>query len=458
MNWRARIRRLPLGGVVLVVLSILIAIVISTVNFGAGLRHVDVKMLSGSPGGNYGSIVDRLSARAAKRGGTIENVATKGSVDNVRRLVDGGCDAHFALMQDGIPLPDGSDKLELIGRLPRGETLFIIGRDAAKLVKFADLKGMKVGLGPKSSGTDFLGRSMLEAGDLAPLGLVLSNHELTEQLDLLTSGALDLGVFVLDEDAALIKTAIRERRLQLVSLEQLDVIPTRVPALTLGVIPAGRYDALAVIPEKAHTVLRVDTLVVGNGCASRSVEIGVLRVLTEELPGFGKNDQRPTALRRSSVASDFLSSDGPGFADEYVPWLVDIMPLGNWFYIVMIVSVLFNAMTLWHKVRLWRIDANRDKAFQIVRDALGEQLTIAEIEKLVPTREQRAPAMRERIDRAIKELDILRERTRKQENSMLVPLGAEWMYRFEEEQMEALLTSLRAFRLRLDDPSAPTTV
>jgi hypothetical protein len=231
-----------------------------------------------------------------------------------------------------------------------------------------------------------------------------------------------------------------------------------VPALTLGVIPAGRYDALAVIPEKAHTVLRVDTLVVGNGCASRSVEIGVLRVLTEELPGFGKHDQRPTALRRSSVASDFLSSDGPGFADEYVPWLVDIMPLGNWFYIVMIISVLFNAMTLWHKVRLWRIDANRDKAFQIVRDALGEQLTIAEIEKLIPTREQRAPAMRDRIDRAIKELDILRERTRKQENSMLVPLGAEWMYRFEEEQMEALLTSLRAFRLRLDDPSAPNSV
>jgi uncharacterized protein len=450
MQWRRRLARLPLGGVVLAVLSILVIVVISTVNFGAGLSHVDVKMLSGSPGGNYGTIVERVSKRAAKRGGKIENVATQGSVDNVRRLVDHGCENHFALMQDGIPLPEGSEKLELIGRLPRGETMFVIGRDAARLTKFAELKGMKIGLGPKGSGTDYLGRSVFEAADLAPAGLVLSNHELGQQLELLTSGALDLGVFVLDEDAALINTAIRERKMQLISLDQLDVIPTRVPMLSLGTIPAGRYDTLALIPERAHQVLRVDTLVVGNGCASRSVEIGVLRVLVEELPGFGNNDHRASPLRRSAVAKEFLSSDGPGFADEYVPWLVDIMPLGNWFYIVMIISVLFNATTLWHKVRLWRIDANRDKAFQIVRDALGDQLTTAEIEKLVPTEQQRTSEMRDRIDRAIKDLDALRAKTRRQENSMLVPLGAEWMYRFEEEQMEALLTSLRTFRLRLE--------
>lgn len=447
MQWRTRLSRLPLGGLVLVVVSILVALVFSTVNFGAGLGHVDVKILSGSPGGNYSAVVDRLTARAAKRGGKIENVRTQGSVDNVSRLVT-GCDAHFALVQGGTPLPDeGADKLQLIGRLPRGETLFVIGRDASRLTKFADLKGMKIGLGPKGSGTDHLGRSVLEAEDLKPLGLQLSNHELTDQVESLTSGALDLGVFVLDEEAALIRTAIRDRKLQLVSLEQLDVIPTRVPVLSVGTIPAGRYDALAVIPERAHTVLRVDTLIIGNGCASRSVEIGVLRVLTEELPAFGAPEPRG-ALRRSGVAREFLA-EGPGFADEYVPWLVDIMPLGNWFYIIMSISVLMNAMTLWHKVRLWRVDANRDKTFQIVREALGEQLTPAEILVLEPSAELRTPANRERIDVAIKNLDALRATTRKHENSMLVPLGAEWMYRYEEEQMEILLTALRAFRAKL---------
>jgi len=32
---------------------------------------------------------------------------------------------------------------------------------------------------------------------------------------------------------------------------------------------------------------------------------------------------------------------------------------------------------------------------------------------------------------------------------VLVPLGAEWMYRYEEEQMEGLLAALRVFRAKL---------
>jgi TRAP-type uncharacterized transport system substrate-binding protein len=430
---------------------VIIAIVFSTVNFGAGLDHVDIKILSGSTGGNYAEIANRLATRAAKRGGVIENVASQGSVDNVQRLVAADCDVHFALVQDGIPLPSTED-LELVGRLPGSETVFIIGRDAARLTKFTELRGMRIGIGPASSGTEYLARSVLESEDLRPLGLQLSNHDLTEQLDHLVSGRLDLGVFVLDENAQLIRAAVRDRGMQLVSLEQLEVIPTRVPFLSVGTIKSGQYDVLALVPPRDHAVLRVDTLILGNRCASRSEEIGLLEVLTEELPGFlsaNSQDRRGGPLRRSAVAREFYTSEGPGFADEYVPWLVDIMPLGNWFYIAMSVSVLFNLMTLWHKVRLWRVDANRDKAFQIVRDVLGEKLTPAEIAALEPTAEHRVAPNRERIDAALRELDMLRARTRKQENSLLVPLGAEWMYRYEEEQIESLLTALRAFRAKL---------
>src|SRR5687768_4127783 len=120
MGWRQRLSRLPIGGIVLVLVAVTAGLVLATVNFGAGLGHVDVAMLSGSKGGNYAAVVDQLAARAAKRGGTITNVPSQGSVDNARRLADNAdsCDVHFALIQDGIPLPD-SDDLELIGRLPR---------------------------------------------------------------------------------------------------------------------------------------------------------------------------------------------------------------------------------------------------------------------------------------------------------------------------------------------------
>lgn len=450
-TWRRRLGRLPLGGAAVVLLAVILGLVLATVNFGAGLGHVRVAMLSGGAGGNYATVVDRLAARARQRGGTIVNMASRGSVENVRRLVASAdtCDVHFALVQDGIPLPSSS-ALELIGRLPRRETVFIIGRDAAGLTKFADLRGKKIGIGPAESGTEFVARTMFEADDLRPLGVVLENHELTAQLDLISAGTLDLGVFVLDEDAAVVRTAMRERGLQLASFEHLAAIARRVPFLSMGTIEAGQYDAVAVLPPAPHAVLRVDTLVMGNGCASRSEVLGLIEVLVEELPGFlaASKDFQTGALRRSAVAKEYYVAEGPGFADAYVPWLVDIMPLGNWLYIAMALSVLFNLTTLWHKVRLWRVDANREKAVQVVRDALGERLTPAEITVLVPTAEH--ARHRERIDAAIATLDALRTKTRQQQNSMVVPMGAEWMYRYEEEQMETLLTALRAFRARLD--------
>lgn len=454
-GWAKRLKKIPLGGIAVVLVAVLAIVVFKTVNFGAGLSHMNIKILSGSTGGNYATVVDALAARGARRSGTIVNVASQGSVDNLRHLTDGAgpCDVHFALVQDGVPIPD-PEAIEVIGRLPRRETVFVIGKNAEKLTRFAELQGMKIGVGPASSGADFLGRSIFGSAELKPLGLQLSNHDLPAQVDLLVSGGLDLGVFVLDADAPLIRQAIKERGLQLASLEQLDIVPTRVPVISLGTIEAGQYDPLAVVPERDHTVLQVDTLIVGNRCASRSATIGLLELLIDELPGFlGANkDARGGTLRRSAVAKEFYANEGPGFADQYFPWLVDIMPLGNWFYIVMVVSVLFNLMTLGHKVRLWRVDANRDKAFQIVRDALGEHLTPAEIMALEPTAEH--AKKRAEIDAAITKLDELRARTRKHENSPLVPLGAEWMYRYEEEQIELLLTALRTLRRKLPTENA----
>ena len=453
-GWRKRLKRIPLGGVILVVVTVLVVVVFKTVNFGAKLSHVDLQILSGSVGGNYSTMVDGLGARAAKRGGAIANVPSQGSVDNLRRIVDaaGSCDIQFALIQDGIPIPD-PDRIEVIGRLPRKETVFMIGKDAERLTRFSELRGMKIGVGPPNSGTDYLGRNIFGSAELAPLGLQLSNHELPAQIELLVAGGLDLGVFVMDDNAELMRRAFRDRGLQLASLEHLAIVPTRVPVISLGVIAAGQYDPLVVIPARDHTVLRVDTLIVGNRCARRSAEIGLLEVLVEDQPGYlaANKDFRGGVLRRSSVAKEFYASEGPGFADQYFPWLVDIMPLGNWFYIVMVVSVLFNLMTLGHKIRLWRVDANRDKAFQVVRDTLGEQLTPAEIMALEPTSEH--AAKRQQLDDAIAKLDALRAKTRRDENSMMVPLGAEWMYRYEEEQIELLLTALRTFRGRLPTPA-----
>src|SRR3954465_13566280 len=73
------------------------------------LRHVQVSILSAGVTGNYYAIVDKIGAEIARRKGRVHNLPSAGSVENVQRLIAGtkNCTVHFALVQDGIPYPEG---------------------------------------------------------------------------------------------------------------------------------------------------------------------------------------------------------------------------------------------------------------------------------------------------------------------------------------------------------------
>jgi hypothetical protein len=294
----------------------------------------------------------------------------------------------------------------------------------------------------------------LESKSLAPLGLALKNYELVEQLRLLRDRELDIGVFVLDEDASLIKEAMLGG-MQIASFAHLDIIARQFDFISHGRIGAGQYDPIRVIPEVDRKVLRVDTLIVGNDCVSRTDTIALLTLLQREYPNLLQHNREhggSAFFPTSTDSQTFVINGGPEWADTHVPWLVDIMPIGNWFYVIMGISILFNLMTSIHKFRLWRIDAVRERSQQVFRDLIGSKLTPAEINLLEPTGEHRdlSRDQVQKIDGALAELDALRDRCRVQENSPMVPMGQELAYRYQEEQMEQVLTAVRDFRRRLD--------
>jgi hypothetical protein len=398
-------------------------------------------------------MVGSMSRTAGQDSGALSAVATGGSVDNLKLLAAAAddCDAHFALVQDGVPPPEGSE-LELIGKLPKSESMFLIGRDAERFASFSDLRGIKIGVGPDGSGTNHLARSIFGSADLASLDVQLSNHNLNEQLDLLGRGELDLGAFVLDEDAALIRSAVRDRGMQLAPIANLDVIARQYPYLWHGRIGAGQFDPIRVLPSTDRRVFRVDTLVVGNGCAGHADTIAMLTLLSREHPAFldhnrsrGKSDIYPL----SSSSERFFENGGPGLLDQHLPLLVNFLPPSNLVFVIMTISVAFNFMTFWHRFRLWRIDANRDKAEQAIRDVLGGELTFEEIHDMEPKPEHEKKDVIDSIDVSLATLDKLRGKCRRQANSMFVPMGQEWSYRYHNDQIEDALNAIRPFRAKL---------
>jgi hypothetical protein len=82
---------------------------------------------------------------------------------------------------------------------------------------------------------------------------------------------------------------------------------------------------------------------------------------------------------------------------------------------------------------------------------------VGEIAEMAPSAAHQTEAGRAEIDRVVERLAWLSERCRRQSMSMLVPMGQEMAYRYQEALIADLLYALRSYRSRLGDASdAPT--
>jgi TRAP-type uncharacterized transport system substrate-binding protein len=439
--------------------AVLAVIVLVAVRFDRtpGLGHVNVAFLSGSANGNYYAIVSRLAGEARRKGGRVDNLTSAGSIENIARLAEGkaSCTVHFALVQDGLDWP-GDHPFELIGRLSTPESFVLLGRDADRLTALADLRGMRIGIGPAGSGTAHVAQQVLMP--LRELDLKVSNHALNEQLAMLQRGELDLGAFVIEQEAELLADAVRTRNLQIVDIVGAEALARRLPFARAGRIPAGHYDPVRMLPATDKRVVQIDTLIIGNGCASESATQGIITALTRQFPDFVRvNRERAnlTGLTLASAARSYYESDGPDVVGEHVPWFIDIMPTARWLQLIFAFSLLFNAMAVWHRYRLWRLDAKRVKIESEIPRLFGSGVTVGDIATMTPDERHLTPEACTRIDEVVEALGQLAERCRKQSLSVLVPMGQEMGYRYQESLIADLMHALRTYRTRCTDPSHP---
>jgi len=401
-----------LGLVVLVVGAVVL--LISRIDFRHDMSRMHVRVLSGAAEGNYFASVARMSEAASQRRGLIENVTSAGSAENVSRLAGAvhGCDVQFALAQDGATWPSG---LQLIGRFAKPESVLFLGNKGDAIQTFADLRDRRIGVGPAGSGTDVVARQIFALPELARLGVTLSNHPIEEQLGMASRGELDLAVVVIDADAPLVEEWVGHRGLQIASFATAHAVTRRLAHIKTGTIGAGNYDAVQGLPSTDRTVMKVETLLLGNGCAGRVATVDLLTLVSSEHPEFlrhNKDTPNTTGLPLAPSAADYFTNGGPQMADEFVPWLVDVMPPANWAYVVMAVSLLFNAMGAGHRFRLWRIDAARVKLEGDLGHLFPPSTTLGDIQRTGPDRAKTTPETLAAIDQLIRGLEELAARSR----------------------------------------------
>jgi TRAP-type uncharacterized transport system substrate-binding protein len=434
-----------LGLVVLLVAAV--GILISRIDFRHDMSRMRVRVLSGATEGSYHASVASLAAAAERSRGSIENVESAGSAENVLRLGEAarGCAFQFAFAQDGTTWPPG---LQLIGRFAKPESVLFLGRKGDAIQGFADLRDQRVGIGPAGSGTDLVARQIFGLPELARLGVTLSNHAIEAELGMALRGELDLAVVVIDADSPLIEEWVGRRGLQIASFATAHAVARRLPHIKTGTVGAGNYDAVQGLPSTDRTVMKIETLLVGNGCASRVATVDLLTLISAEHPEFlrhNKDTPNTTGLPLAPSAADYFTNGGPQLADEYLPWLVDVMPPANWAYVVMAVSILFNAMGAGHRFRLWRIDAARVKLEGELGHFFPPSTTLGDIQRTGPDKAKTTPETLAAIDRVIRGLEELAARSRRYSLSTLVPMGQEMAYRYQEGVIYETIAVLREF-------------
>jgi hypothetical protein len=436
--------------ILFIVLAVLTALV-AWLDPRPSLRHVQVSMLSAGATGSYYATVEKIGAEVARRHGRVHNLTSAGSVENIERLIAGAknCKVHFSLVQDGITYPEGH-KLELIGRLPRPETLVILGRNVARIRTLADLKGLRIGIGPVGSGTEHMMRRVLALLD--GVGLIALPLPIDQQLAMVERGELDLAAMVLDDEGKLLANAVTQRNLDILQLPDVESLARHLHFARVGVIAAGQMDYVRKLPRKDKKVLQLDALIISNGCASDGVTQGFMAAVTEVYPTFvrhNKGQTNLTGLPLATVATNFYNAEGPDLLGKYAPWAVDIMPLPTWIQLGVAFSILFSGMGLWHRFRLWRVDANRVKIEREVTALFGLGATVDSIAEMTSDARDLPPDARARIDDLVLRLSALSETCRKQSLSVLVPMGEEMSYRYQETLIADLVRALRLYKDRL---------
>jgi TRAP-type uncharacterized transport system substrate-binding protein len=448
--------------IALAALAVVAALLYYTVSGDYAFLRASV--LTGSPTGAYHALGDRLAARAKKKNGHLKVEATAGSVENIARLVgeNGRCVPAFAFVQDGVPAPADAG-LTTLGRLPQPESLFLFARHGRAINTFDDLKGASIGIGPEGSGTGYLMQQLMENSDLSGLGLKPSNHDLEAQAGLVRDGQLDLAASVMNENAEMVRTLVNKYDLEIVAPADIEGLVARDKWLRLGRIPAGFYDIAKPIPATDKLVAQVDTLVMTNACVHRAERVAFLMLLSEEFPNFVRVNPPPAAKSQDSApladeAREYFASGEPQLADKYFPWAVNLMSPAYWIYLAMGATVLLNAMGVYSRFRLWRIDANRglleNRLKALAYPGLNEEqikarahsaITRDQIKALPPEHVIQTPEDRKAAEELIKDFDALHRRCEEQLVSYVTPMGSEMYYRYQEwliDEAKAVLTTL----------------
>ncbi|MGR6913374.1 TAXI family TRAP transporter solute-binding subunit [[Actinomadura] parvosata] len=215
--------------------------------------EVRLRLATGPAGAVYRRIGGSLAAHISEQvpGATVTTVPSRASTDNIRMLRAGA--VHLGLTSlDALISTDGRapDGLSAVCRLYDSHLHLVVLADSA-IDAFGDLKGRRVSLGARDSGTEFISLRVLGLGPVSADVRYLSQAESAAAL---RDGEIDAMFSLTGVPTPAITELAQRRPIRLIPLDaQADALfsafpgpyaPATIPATAYAGVPATRTVAV----------------------------------------------------------------------------------------------------------------------------------------------------------------------------------------------------------------------
>jgi TRAP transporter TAXI family solute receptor len=373
------------------------AAIAATVHFIRPAPPNSLVMAGGAEGSNYRTIAEKYKQILARNGIELTIEPSKGSLDNLNKLVDPDSDVDIALVQSGVTTDgDTSDLVSLGSMFPQPLTIFY--RSSKPITRLSELEGKRIAIGGEGTGTRFLALAMLKANGIEPGGktpLVDLEGETARQA--LKARQID-AIFLSGDSAGIgtIRELMHTDDVRLFDFVQADGYTRRFRYLSKLTLPAGTFDLGENLPPQALTMLAPSVELLTHSELHPALS-DLLIEAAQEVHGKGTllsdAGEFPAPTQHDYPIGDDAAryyKSGKGFAYQYLPfWLASLVSRAA-VILVPILVVLIPGLRYAPNLYGWRVNSRIYKHY-------GELMTL-ERAALEPLTSEQRVALVARLD------------------------------------------------------------
>jgi TRAP transporter TAXI family solute receptor len=312
-------------------------------------RHV--VLATGPEGSAYETFGKRYVAELKRYGIEVRLQPTNGSRENLRLLHDAKKSVDLGFVQGGsseaaaqLDQKEGETVLVSLGSLFYEPVwLFYKGNT---LKQFAQIKGRRVSVGPRGSGTPGLTTRLLAANLMDRDEIVRSNLEDTPAVQALFGGEIDAMILVSAPESQMVQMLLQTPGVKLFEFMQAEAYARRYPFISPVLLPRGVVDLARDVPPRDEPLIATTTsLVAREGTHPALVQLFVQAAarIHRDAGWVARAGQFPSAERSefplAAEASRYYRNGAP-LLQRYLPfWLANVIDR-MWVALFSIVAVL----------------------------------------------------------------------------------------------------------------------